>query len=85
MTERKIERFDVHVADIRAWKAKRDRGGVLSALDRYKRAVDSGDNLIPWVEDCLNSDVTFGEIKGASREALGLPFDHYGLVDGPVF
>ena len=85
IAERKIERFDSHVADIRAWKAKRDRGVVLSALDRYRRALDSGENLIPWVEDCLNSDVTFGEIKGASREALGLPFDYYGLVDGPVF
>ncbi len=85
LAEQKIAVFDDHVAEIRAWKAGRDRSAVLAALDRYRTGVVSGANLIPLVRDCLNSDVTFGEMKGAAREALGLPWDHYGLVDGPVF
>lgn len=85
IAEQKFATFEAHVDEIRLWKSRRDRSGVLAALDRYKGAVDAGDNLIPYVRDCLNADVTFGEMKGASRQALGLAFDHYGLVDGPVF
>ncbi len=84
ISEQKIDSFQDHVEDIRAWKAGRDTSVVRAAIDRFKAVVESGENIVPATRDCLDHDVTFGEIKCAAREVMGLPYDFYGLIDAPA-
>jgi methylmalonyl-CoA mutase N-terminal domain/subunit len=84
IAEQKIESFQDYVDEIQAWKAGRDKSLVRAAIDRFKAVVESSENVVPATRDCLNHDVTFGEIKCATREAMGLPYDFYGMISAPA-
>ena len=84
IAEQKIESFQEYVEKIWTWKAGRDKSAVRAAIDRYKTVVENGENLVPATRDCLNHDLTFGEIKGAARDVMGLPYDFYGMVSAPA-
>ena len=49
----------------------RDAGRVEDQLKRLKRAAEGTDNLMPIFIDCLEADVTLGEICGRLRAAWG--------------
>jgi methylmalonyl-CoA mutase N-terminal domain/subunit len=84
IAEQKFDSFQGYVDEIRGWKAGRDKSQVRAAIDRFKRVVESGENVVPATRDCLENDVTFGEIKCATREVMGLPYDFYGMIDAPA-
>jgi methylmalonyl-CoA mutase N-terminal domain/subunit len=52
-------------------RARRDAPAAEQALERLTRAVAAGDNLIPLFIDCLNADLTLGEICGRLRVLWG--------------
>jgi methylmalonyl-CoA mutase N-terminal domain/subunit len=52
-------------------RARRDAPAAEQALDRLTRAVAEGENLIPLFIDCLNADLTLGEICGRLRVLWG--------------
>lgn len=81
VAEQKIEPYLSHVDDIVAWKKTRSMDKVSEALSRFAEAVNSDTNLIEAVRDALRADVTFGELKGTARQALGLDYDYYGRVE----
>ena len=49
----------------------RDDGRVEDQLKRLKSAAEGTDNLMPIFIDCLEADVTLGEICGRLRAAWG--------------
>jgi len=58
-------------AYLRDYRRNRDKKKVAQALDRVKRAWDSGENMISIIVDALKASATHGEIQDAMREAQG--------------
>ncbi len=81
VAERKIEPYQAHVDDIIAWKETRQMDQVKEALNRFADVVAGDANIVEAVRDALRADVTFGELKGTARQALGLDYDYYGRVE----
>lgn len=84
VSERKIEPCLEQIERVIAFKRSRDSGPVLDALDRLRAAVGGDANLVPAVAGALDAGATVGEIAGAMREGLGLPYDPHGLAGPPA-
>ena len=69
--DHQIERLD------RA-RAKRDSGAVVNALEKLKRAAQSGENTMPATIEAVRAYATLGEICSALR-------DVYGVYEEPAF
>jgi methylmalonyl-CoA mutase, N-terminal domain len=52
-------------------RARRDAAAAQQMLERLSHAAEAGDNLIPPFIDCLNADLTLGEICGRLRALWG--------------
>ena len=52
-------------------RAKRDGAGASAALDRLASAVRTNENLMPLLINCVESDVTIGEICTTLRDVFG--------------
>lgn len=83
VTERKIEPWTQHVERIIAFKQARDCASVTRVLAQVTTAVRDETNLVPVVTDALDAGATAGEVAGAMRVGLGLPYDPHGLVEPP--
>jgi (2R)-ethylmalonyl-CoA mutase len=59
------------VAQLQAWRAKRDDKTVKAALAALKRAATTNDNIMPASIDCAKAGVTTGEWGWTLREAFG--------------
>jgi (2R)-ethylmalonyl-CoA mutase len=59
------------VAQLQAWRAKRDDKTVKAALAALKRAATTNDNIMPPSIDCAKAGVTTGEWGWTLREAFG--------------
>ena len=59
-------------------RALRDAGAVSNALERLKRAAQTGDNTMPATIEAVRAYATLGEICDALR-------DVYGLYEEPAF
>ncbi len=57
--------------DVEAWRAARDNGAVLLALDGLRRAAESSENLMPPTIALAHAGGTTGEWAGALREVFG--------------
>lgn len=64
-----IERDQVE--RVRAVRAKRDAKQADSALSKLAEAARGTENLLPRILECVESNVTVGEISGRLREAWG--------------
>ncbi|HMK07539.1 MAG TPA: methylmalonyl-CoA mutase family protein, partial [Anaerolineales bacterium] len=56
------------LADLRA---RRDAAAGAARLDRLRQAAGGEENLLPHFLDCVEADVTLGEICGALRDVWG--------------
>ena len=56
---------------LQAFRAKRDGGAVKKALDDLKRALESGENVMPASIRAAHAGVTVGEWGGVVRELYG--------------
>jgi len=56
---------------VQAYRASRDAGKVESALAAFKRAAESGENLMPHYLNCVKSKATLGEISEALVPIFG--------------
>lgn len=83
VTERKIAPWTQHVERIIAFKQARDCASVTRVLAQVTTAVRDETNLVPVVTDALDAGATAGEVAGAMRVGLGLPYDPHGLVEPP--
>jgi ethylmalonyl-CoA mutase len=59
------------VADVRAWRAARDRAGVDLALDELRRVAASTDNVMPATLALARAGGTTGEWGALMREVFG--------------
>ena len=59
------------VRRVRAFRASRDADAVESALAAFKRAAESGENLMPHYIRCVKSKATLGEISEALVPIFG--------------
>ncbi len=65
----KLEREQVE--RVRRFRAQREPGAVRASLDWLRRAAVSDENLMPALVECVDRNVTLGEIADALREIFG--------------
>ena len=65
----KIEQEQVE--RVRAVRARRDAAVATGSLDRLEEAARGSQNLLPRILDCVEADVTVGEISGRLRTVWG--------------
>jgi len=56
---------------IRAVRARRNAVTAAGSLDRLEEAAGGSENLLPRILDCVEADVTVGEISGRLRRVWG--------------
>ncbi|SFG12969.1 methylmalonyl-CoA mutase, N-terminal domain [Halopelagius inordinatus] len=56
---------------LEAVRAERDDESVAAALDALRAAVDSDDNLVPYIVDAVKAYATVGEVSNVLREEFG--------------
>lgn len=56
---------------VRAVRARRDAAAAAASLDRLEEAARGSQNLLPRILDCVEADVTVGEISGRLRGVWG--------------
>jgi ethylmalonyl-CoA mutase len=59
------------IAELQAWRSQRDNDAVKRSLDQFRRAAESGDNVMPSTVDLAHAGGTTGEWAGALREVFG--------------
>ncbi len=73
------------VAEVKRFKAGRDRRAVMGAVRRIYQATRSGENINRPIIDAVKVGVTIGETVGTIRSAYGVPYDPFGQVEAPEF
>ncbi len=56
---------------VKEYRETRDRPSSKASLGKLERAASSDANLFPYVQDCIKSRCTVGEISGTLREVWG--------------
>jgi len=59
------------VERVRAVRARRDAAAVDNALNKLEEAARGPQNVLPRILDCVEADVTVGEISGRLRQVWG--------------
>ncbi len=59
------------IDDVQKWRAKRNQAESQTALDRVRRAAESGENIMESTIEAAKAGVTTGEWSGALREVFG--------------
>jgi methylmalonyl-CoA mutase N-terminal domain/subunit len=67
--DEKIERDQIE--RVRAVRARRDAAKAENALSKLAEAAAGTENLLPRILDCVEADVTVGEISHKLREVWG--------------
>jgi (2R)-ethylmalonyl-CoA mutase len=62
---------DELVADVQAWRSKRDADAVKRSLDQLRQAAERGINVMPATIDLAHAGGTTGEWAGVLREVFG--------------
>jgi len=73
-----------HVDAFVTRKATRDRAALEHAIRELHRAASTGENCVGHMIDAFAVDATIGEVWGTFRQALGYPYDPFGVVRSPV-
>ena len=73
-----------YIEDLKDFKRTRSRNKVKKALEDLRRAVETGDPEILFFEmECCKTNCTTGEVGGAKRLGVGLPYDPLGVLEYP--
>jgi methylmalonyl-CoA mutase N-terminal domain/subunit len=81
IAETKIPPCRQQVERICNLKRTRDQALASKSLHELAAAVRDGRNLVPIAMNCFDADVTVGEMAGVMRQATGMPYDPFGMVD----
>ncbi|MCW2990659.1 MAG: hypothetical protein JWM73_1253 [Solirubrobacterales bacterium] len=83
MAEERIAPCYERIEEIKAWRAGRDHGAVVAALDGLEQTCRSGANVMPGLLEALRADASMGECIGVLRECHGRPYDPLRCVERP--
>ncbi|MDY6969774.1 MAG: methylmalonyl-CoA mutase family protein [Spirochaetota bacterium] len=72
-----------YIESLNEFKKNRNISDVKDKLNALHTAATKGDNLMPATIDSVNAGVTLAEVLGVIREANGLKYDPYGMVENP--
>lgn len=62
---------ELRISAITEFKSMRDSSAVMAARQELLKASEGGDNLMPYIKNCLLSDVTLGEICSTLKSQFG--------------
>ena len=83
LLENRIAPCYERIEEIAAWRASRDMGPVVTALDNLERLCRDGSNIMPGIVEAMRSEASMGESIGVLRECYGRPYDPMGCVERP--
>ena len=74
-----------YIEELKDFKRTRSRTKVKKALENLRRAVETSDPEILFFEmECCKANCTTGEVGGAKRLGVGLPYDPMGVLEYPL-
>ena len=65
------EAVDKQIARLKKLKKERNEEKVKICLDSLSQSIDNNNNLIPAIIECVESDVTLGEISDLLKNRFG--------------
>ncbi len=73
-----------YIEDLKELKSSRSKNKVKKALEGLRRAVESEDpEILRYEMECCKATCTTGEVAGAKRLGVGLPYDPMGVLEYP--
>jgi methylmalonyl-CoA mutase N-terminal domain/subunit len=73
-----------YVEELRKFKRNRSKIKVRKAMEDLRHAVASADtDILRYEMECCKADCTTGEVAGAKRLGVGLPYDPMGVLENP--
>lgn len=84
--DRSLERLSYEQQEeFRQYKAGRDQSQLRTALENLRRRAGRGEqeNLVEPIQEAVLVGATMGEVTGMIRQAYGLSYDPFNLVDAP--
>ncbi len=73
-----------YIEDLKEFKRTRSRTKVKKALENLRRAVETSDpEILRFEMECCKAGCTTGEVGGAKRIGVGLPYDPMGILEYP--
>lgn len=73
-----------HVTAFRARKQSRNSAVLHDRLTALRQRAERGENCVEEMIEAFVANATMGEVWGTFREALGFPYDPFGVVDSPL-
>ena len=74
---------DDYLKSLQEFKQMRDISQVKNTLSTLRQVASRGENVMPATIETVKAGATLAEVLGIIREANGLPYDPYGMVDNP--
>ena len=72
-----------YIESLRRFKERRDLSQVKERLDDLYQVAQRGENLLPVTIEAVKAGATLAEVLGMIRQANGLPYDPYNMVENP--
>ena len=72
-----------YLESLREFKKSRDISKVKNSLRALHKVAEQGDNLMPVTIETVRAGGTLAEVSGVIRQANGLPYDPYDMVENP--
>ena len=72
-----------YLESLKEFKETRDLTLVRESLKALHQVADKGDNLMPATIETVKAGATLAEVLGTIRQANGLPYDPFDMVDNP--
>ena len=73
-----------YIEDLTEFRRTRPQAGVKSALEALRGAVAGEDpEILRFEMECCKAGCTTGEVAGAKRMGVGLPYDPMGILEYP--
>ena len=72
-----------YIESFRKFKQRRNLYQVKEKLEALYQVAFRGENVMPATIDAVKADATLAEVLGTIRQANGLPYDPYNMVENP--
>ena len=73
------------IEPLKKFKAQRDMERLKAVLQDVSEAAKKEENLMPATMEAMKADATIGEVLGIIREANGLPYDPFDMIENPFW
>jgi len=74
---------DEYLDSLRRFKENRNLSAVKEKLDDLYQVAKRGENVMPATIETVKAGATLAEVLGTMRQANGLPYDPYNMVENP--